>query len=72
MTDDPENTMNNTAQATLITPRAIKTINAVIDTAWYVAIRVIAALAVMSLAYGIMLAEVELAKSEPITEPLPR
>ena len=72
MTDDPENTMNNTAQATLITPCALKTINAVIDTAWYVAIRVIAALAVMSLAYGIMLAEVELAKSEPITEPLPR
>ena len=72
MTDDPENTMNNTAQANLIAPRALKTINAVIDTAWYVAIRVIAALAVMSLAYGIMLAEVELAKSEPITEPMPR
>ena len=72
MTDDPENTMNNTAQANLIARRALKTINAVIDTALYVAIRVIAALAVMSLAYGIMLAEVELAKSEPITEPMPR
>jgi hypothetical protein len=64
--------MNNTTQATLIAPRTLKTINAAIDAVWYVAIRVIAALAVMSLAYGIMLAEVELAKSEPITEPLPR
>jgi anti-sigma-K factor RskA len=64
--------MNNTTQATLTAPRTRKTINAAIDAVWYVAIRVIAALAVMSLAYGIMLAEVELAKSEPITEPLPR
>ena len=64
--------MTTAAHAMPISSRTVRAVNATIDAACYISILVIAALAVMGLAYGTMLAEVELANAAQITEPLPR
>ena len=64
--------MQRTIQNALHESLMLVQVMAVSNLFWHAAKRVLATLAVLLVTYGLIAAEVELAKPEPITAPYPR
>lgn len=64
--------MERIDQYALCDPNLLHKATALWSSLWYIAQRVLAILAVLGMTYGLIAAEIELARIEQITDPVPR